>query len=492
MACGNLHITVGGTELAAGQRINDRYELEERLGRGGMGEVWRARHLALNSYVAIKFLHAASAQQETARKRFVTEAQVTAQLKSRHAVQVFDFGVTDGGQPFLVMELLEGETVGHRLERLGRLPRANAVRFLQQAARALDRAHAMGIVHRDFKPDNLVIVKDDDGRESIKVLDFGIAKLVGDLEAAASSPLPPSSDDTLVDGVDGDGPMSLTATNSVLGTPHYMAPEQIRRDNMGPGIDVWAFGVVAFECLTGVPPFDGTTLIEIFTRIQVGRHLAARELAPELPAEFDDWFEMACSLQPEERFRSATVAARALAVSLESARWEKDRWQKERATPVPPRGGASVFAEDSSSNASLPRGTLATGARLLARRPRELGDTNAPVSRPLPPSELVIIEPPKTPSPPPPTKVDKSRMLNTVRSKRKQEPWVLAAFALGAVVLATGILAWRGLIAGPSSSPAATPAADLLSPVAVPTEIASPLPAGPAAAPRLDAASDAR
>ena len=244
-----------------------------------MGEVWRARHLALESYVAIKFLHAAPAQQESARKRFVTEAQLTAQIKTRHAVQVFDFGVTEAGRPFIVMELLDGETVGHRLERTGRLPRAATVRFLQQAARALDRAHALGIVHRDFKPDNLVIVKEEDGREFIKVLDFGIAKLLGDFEANSSQPPSSQGEDTLVDG---DVPASMTSTNAILGTPHYMAPEQVRRDEPGPAIDIWALGVVAFECLTGVLPFDGTSLIEIFTRIQAGRHLPVRELAPEL------------------------------------------------------------------------------------------------------------------------------------------------------------------------------------------------------------------
>ncbi len=156
-----------------------------------MGEVWRARHLALEAYVAIKFLHVAGAPQESARKHFVTEAQVVAQIKTRHAVTVFDFGVTEAGRPFIVMELLDGETVGHRLERTGRLPREATVRFLQQAAGALDRAHGLGIVHRDFKPDNLVIVKEEDGRESIKVLDFGIAKLLGDLESASGPP--PSS-----------------------------------------------------------------------------------------------------------------------------------------------------------------------------------------------------------------------------------------------------------------------------------------------------------
>ncbi len=457
-----------GEELEAGDRINDRYELEELLGRGGMGEVWRARHLALNSFAAIKFLHAVSAQDESARKRFVTEAQVTAQIKTRHAVQVFDFGITEGGRPFLVMELLDGETVGHRLERSGKLPKGATVRFLQQAARALDRAHALGIVHRDFKPDNLVIVKDEDGRESIKVLDFGIAKLVGDLEGLSGPPSSSRAEDTLVDG---DGPMSLTSTNAVLGTPHYMAPEQIRRDELGPALDVWAFGVVAFECLTGVPPFEGNTLIDIFTRIQVGRHLSARELAPELPAEFEEWFDMACALDPLQRFNSATVAARALAVSLESARWEKDR-----PAPLLEVSGSNPVLDDGPEPSAVPRTTMGTGARLLARRPRELTDTNAPVSRPLSsgrPAGKASSTP--TPSEPPSAR----KQLASVRPPKPRPPWVLAAIAAATLALAGGVLLWRGLTAPHGGGPELTLPAAQAVPAASPASVVLPVPAGP-------------
>ncbi len=472
----------GAPELATGDRINDRYELEERLGRGGMGEVWRARHLALKSYVAIKFLHAAPAQQESARKRFVTEAQLTAQIKTRHAVQVFDFGVTEAGRPFIVMELLDGETVGHRLERLRQLPRAATVRFLQQAARALDRAHALGIVHRDFKPDNLVIVKDEDGRESIKVLDFGIAKLLGELEALS---MPPASqgDDTLVDGDAPPPSSSLTSTNAILGTPHYMAPEQIRRDEPGPAIDIWAFGVVAFECLCGTPPFDGTSLLEIFTRIQTGRHLSARELAPELPAEFEDWFALSCSLEPAARFRSATVAARALAVSLESARWGNDR-------PSLASTGSGPVASEGSAATAVPRATL-TSARLLARRPREVGDTHAPVSRGVPGPALA--DAPPSPLPPAPSERPSSRApLASLRPPRPRPPWALAAFAAAALVMAGGFLAWRALNARPADAgPLAAPAAEVrASASGAPVDNAQPVPSGPASSGPVGTAGD--
>jgi serine/threonine protein kinase len=303
-------LAVSGDSLEKESRlIGDRYELEVLIGKGGVGEVWRARHVALNSRVAIKFLQPASAQRESAKRRFTTEAQLTAQLKTPHAVQVFDFGITDDGQPYLVMELLEGETLGLRLQRLKRLGVAETVRILGQAARALQRAHQLGVVHRDFKPDNIVIYPDDEGNDQVKVLDFGVAKLVGALEHGAD--------------VDPDRPVgestSFTRTGAVLGTPLYMAPEQIRdATHVDSRVDIWALGVVAFECLTGRPPFTGGTLLELFARIQGGLHANPTFVEASLPAGFDAWFDVACAPDPAKRFPNAMVAWRQLATALDA------------------------------------------------------------------------------------------------------------------------------------------------------------------------------
>ena len=278
--------------------------------------MWRARHVALNTLVAIKFLHGASAQRLSTRKRFLTEAQVTAQLKTRHAVQVFDFGVTDDGQPYLVMELLDGETLGHRITRQARLPVATTVRFLEQAARALERAHAVGIVHRDFKPDNIVISLDEEGKEHVKVLDFGIAKLLNELEAdsveddrEASADVPPPNAKAFA---------TFTKTGTILGTPLYMSPEQVRNSaDLDLRADIWAFGVVAFQCLTGVPPFEGKNLIQLFEKITTGVHPRARSINRELPAGFDEWFDIACAPEATKRFASAKAAVMALGIALE-------------------------------------------------------------------------------------------------------------------------------------------------------------------------------
>jgi serine/threonine-protein kinase len=309
-----LEAVTGGTHsesLPASRVIAGRYSLERVLGRGGMGVVWQARHTALNTLVAIKFLNRTTASEETMRKRFVTEAQVTAQLKTRHAVQVFDFGVTEDGQAFLVMELMEGEPLSQKLSREKRLAPAAAVKILDQASRALDRAHALGIVHRDFKPENIFLARDEEGSEQVKVMDFGVAKLIGDLEVLPDDEAPQSV-----------RPLStFTRTGAMLGTPYYMAPEQIRNSaDVGPKADVWAFAVVAFECLTGKSPFEGKDIRDLFDGILAGRHPLARSVNPGLPASFDEWFARGCALDSAKRFASAHEAsvelAKALAVPL--------------------------------------------------------------------------------------------------------------------------------------------------------------------------------
>jgi len=300
--------------LGADRLVGDRYHLEALIGRGGMGEVWRARHLVLKTRVAIKFLLGSSGPSERARRRFLTEAQVTANLRTRHAVQVYDFGVTDDGLPYLVMELLEGETLDRRIAREGRLSLATTKTILQKAARALERAHALGIVHRDFKPENIMLVADEeDGGELVKVVDFGIAKLVGDLDSTLKGALqglaqaqrPPSAP-------------ALDGTSGGVGTPYYMAPEQVQDSALvGPATDIWAFGVVAYECLTGRRPFDDDSIGKLLLRVlAAGPPTPASSLAP-VPTLFDDWLRVACAREPRDRFPDVQTAATALAVALD-------------------------------------------------------------------------------------------------------------------------------------------------------------------------------
>ncbi len=291
--------------------IGGRYALEKIIGEGATGEVWRARHTALQSLVAIKFLHGSAAFRESTRKRFLKEAQVAARLNTRHAVQVFDFGVTEQGRPYLIMELLAGETLARRLVRLRRLTPAQTGHILKLASRALERAHALGIVHRDFKPENIFLSEDEDGAVDVKVVDFGVAKLVGDLEDDRDQDAEPISQPAL------PALTSFTRTGATVGTPSYMSPEQaLARPGIGPAADIWAMGVVAYECLTGVRPFRAPTIEALFQRIAKRSCAPAHDMCPDVPVEFDDWFRTACEPDPNKRFPDAAVAAAALLEAL--------------------------------------------------------------------------------------------------------------------------------------------------------------------------------
>ncbi|MDF3070047.1 MAG: protein kinase, partial [Polyangiaceae bacterium] len=211
--------------LSQGLVIAERYRLERKLGAGGMGSVWLASDLSLDSTCAIKLVDPDKVGNEEVRVRFQREARAAAQIRSANVVDVFDHGLWRG-VPFIVMEYLQGEDLGARLDRQGRLDLAQTYDIVAQVARALVRAHAMGIVHRDLKPENIFLVPGDD-HEVAKVLDFGIAKL---------------DQYSLRD--------KTTKTGSFMGTPYYMSPEQARGKNIDWRSDLWALGVIVVQCLT--------------------------------------------------------------------------------------------------------------------------------------------------------------------------------------------------------------------------------------------------
>jgi eukaryotic-like serine/threonine-protein kinase len=268
-----------GTVLAG------RYRLESKLGQGGMGSVWRAEHLSLGSPLAIKLIDPSIAQSAEALSRFKREAQAAADLRSPHVVQIIDYGV-DADIPFIAMELLEGESLGTRLEKVGRLAPVQVASILSQAARALARAHQAGIVHRDLKPDNIFLIKEADD-DVVKVLDFGIAKKLGALSTTS--------------GI-------KTGTGAMLGTPYYMSPEQVLgQSNVDHRTDIWALGIIAYECLTGARPFEKNTLGALLMSICSEPLPIASSIAP-VPSGFDAWFSRACARSVSERFASATEA----------------------------------------------------------------------------------------------------------------------------------------------------------------------------------------
>jgi len=274
-----------------GTILSNRYRLIRQLGRGGMGSVWVAEHLTLKSEVAVKLIDPAIAESPEALGRFMREAQASAALRSPHVVQVLDYGA-DGGVPFIAMELLQGESLGQRLERERRLSPETTARILGQVARAMARAHEAGIVHRDLKPDNIFLVQNDD-EEVAKVLDFGIAK--GKALGLATT----------------DG-LGATRTGAILGTPYYMSPEQTEGSRqIDHRTDLWSLGVIAFECLTGSRPFDGETLGGIIMAI-CARPIVTPSQVAVVPPGFDEWFARATARNPDARFASAKEQAHAL------------------------------------------------------------------------------------------------------------------------------------------------------------------------------------
>ena len=250
--------------------IAGKYTLVGMIGRGGMGSVWEGRHASLGTRVAIKFIESDYANSTEARQRFDNEAHAAARIQSKHAIQIFDHGVTDDGKPYIVMEFLAGEPLDKRVDRMGRLSLQETARILQQVCRGLARAHEQGVIHRDLKPENIFLVRSmDDDEEVAKVLDFGIAKMKG----------PPGS----TPGGSG-GVSSGTKTGSVLGTPFYMSPEQARGlRNVDHRTDVWSLGVIAYKCVTGRLPFDGESVGDLLVKICTAPVPIPSHMVPGLP-----------------------------------------------------------------------------------------------------------------------------------------------------------------------------------------------------------------
>jgi hypothetical protein len=279
-------------QLAANVVIAERFRLNRELGQGGMGSVWHATHLALDIPCAVKFIEGEIAQLPEAQARFEREAKAAAQLRSPHVVQILDHGVWLG-TPYIAMELLDGEDLGKRLQRLGRMAPPDVLRIVGQVCRALTKAHSMGIVHRDLKPDNIFLVPDDD-REIAKVLDFGIAKATGS-------------------GIDG----SNTKTGAMLGTPYYMSPEQAQGIRaVDQRSDLWSLAVIVFQALTGRLPFESEALGDLLVRIIVAPVPMPSAFVSDLPATFDRWWERAAQRDPAARFQSAREFGDSLALAF--------------------------------------------------------------------------------------------------------------------------------------------------------------------------------
>ncbi len=233
-----------------GQILAGKYRVERVLGVGGMGVVVAARHIELDSQVALKFLLPALVSNPEAVGRFAREARNAVRIQNEHVARVLDVGMLANGAPYLVMEFLEGEDLATWLLREGCLSVERAVEFVLQACVAVAEAHGLGIIHRDLKPANLFCVRRSDGQFIIKVLDFGISKTT-DVRRASETP-----------------GMSFTKTTAVMGSPLYMSPEQMRSAKDVDGrTDIWALGIILYQLLSGKAPFYGETVAEVAVRV---------------------------------------------------------------------------------------------------------------------------------------------------------------------------------------------------------------------------------
>ena len=293
-----------------GAIIAGKYRVERLIGSGGMGTVWEGHHTTLKTRVAIKFIRPTYAANSEARQRFEIEARAAARLQSKHAVNVFDYGVTDEGLPYIVMEFLDGESLSELIMRRGPLPALEVAVIILQAARALTKAHSTGVVHRDLKPDNIFLALNDDEQQPtsgmgppgavapyiVKLVDFGIAKIVEVPIVGAANPM--------------GGP---TREGTVIGTPNFMAPEQLTLGGApGPLTDIWSLGACAFAAMTARIPFEGEVLGDIVLKVCAAPMPVPSKINPAVPQGFDAWFARACARDPEKRFKTAAELADAL------------------------------------------------------------------------------------------------------------------------------------------------------------------------------------
>lgn len=265
-----------------GHTLDDKYRLEERLGIGGMGTVYRARHLLIDRPVAVKVLNPRFVEDEAARTRFRREAKACGRLQHVNAVTVTDFGTSQDGYVYLVMELLEGRTLRDVLAKEAPLDPARSVALMLQVSAAVAAAHEAGIIHRDLKPANIFIVQRAEVPAVVKVLDFGIAKLASD-------------------SLDEDDPKTLTQVGAMIGTPRYMSPEQCDGAELTPAADVYSLGVILYEMLTGTVPFSGSTPLAIAMKHTGQIPRSPRDFVPAIPGPLEEVVLHTLEKRPQDR-----------------------------------------------------------------------------------------------------------------------------------------------------------------------------------------------
>lgn len=421
----------------SGDLIAGKYQVEKILGIGGMGMVFAAQQLTLRRRVALKVLLPAAFELPGATERFLREAQAAVAIQSEHVARVLDVGTLDDGAPYIVMEHLSGSDLSRLLRDSGPLAVGEAIEYVLQAGEAIAEAHALGIVHRDLKPANLFLTRRADRSALVKVLDFGLSKM----------PV-----------VEGSSDASLTDTNTVAGSPHYMSPEQLRSlKHLDQRTDIWALGVILYELLTGARPFTGASSSAICAAVVADQPASMKSLRPELPPALEAVVLRCLEKDPARRTPSMGELAEALA-PFAPARSAQSieriaRLSLDSTALAPP------VADAESATAMAPPILDAGGATRNQSRPTET-QTRAPAVVAL--AETSLAPTPESPDASPSAVTgDGAGWVGTQLPMERTSRAAIAA-GIGALAAAVGLIAWWSLPHGPesgSSAPSASVAA---------------------------------